>query len=199
MSVAKKVDRYIEKYPEKEILLNKLRNILHKTSLQETVKWGIPTYTYQNKNLVGIAAFKNHVGIWFFQGALLKDKYNMLINAQEGKTKAMRQIKFRTIDEIDEIKLSGYIKETIENQKNGLVIKPKKNKDPIIIPNNLIQEFEKINTLEACFNALTLGKQREFTEYIESAKREATKENRLKKIIPLILEKKGLYDKYKNC
>jgi len=199
MSVTKKVDAYIEKYPEKEILLTKLRNILNKSSLLETVKWGIPTYTYQDKNLIGIGAFKNHVGIWFFQGALLKDKYTILINAQEGKTIAMRQIHFRTIDEIDEIKLTGYIKETIENQKNGFVIKPKKNKDPIRVPDKLMQEFEKIKTLESCFNALTLGKQREFTEYIESAKRETTKENRLKKIIPLLLEKKGLYDKYKNC
>jgi len=34
-------------------------------------------------------------------------------------------------------------------------------------------------------------------EYISEAKREETKMKRLDKITPLILEKKGLYDKYK--
>ncbi len=199
MSVTKKVDAYIEKFPEKGDLLIKLRNILHKSSMQETVKWGIPTYTYQAKNLIGIGAFKNHVSIWFFQGALLKDKYGILSNAQEGKTKAMRQIQFKTIEEIDISKLDEYINETIENQKNGLFIKPEKNKKPIVIPNKLKQEFKINNSLKTCFNDLTLSKQREFTEYIKTAKRDTTKENRLKKIIPLILEKKGLYDKYKNC
>ncbi len=46
---------------------------------------------------------------------------------------------------------------------------------------------------------LTPAKQREYTEYIESAKRDSVKKSRIEKIIPLVLEKKGLYDIYKNC
>jgi uncharacterized protein YdeI (YjbR/CyaY-like superfamily) len=45
------------------------------------------------KNLLGIGAFKNHFGLWFFQGSLLKQNTKLLVNAQEGKTQAMRQIK----------------------------------------------------------------------------------------------------------
>ena len=41
--------------------------------------------------------------------------------------------------------------------------------------------------------------QREYADYIESAKREATKITRLEKIIPLIEKGIGLNDKYKNC
>jgi len=99
------VDTYIAKIKKYGDILSLLRKVLELTPLCETVKWGMPTYTFDNKNLIGIGAFKNHVSIWFFQGALLKDKYQLLLNRQKGKTKAMRQIHFKTIDEIDKDQL----------------------------------------------------------------------------------------------
>lgn len=60
------VSAYILKHEDYSNILNRLRNILLATSLIETLKWGIPTYTFDDKNLVGIGAFKNHVGLWFF-------------------------------------------------------------------------------------------------------------------------------------
>jgi uncharacterized protein YdeI (YjbR/CyaY-like superfamily) len=194
-----KVDVYIDKNQKYSDILSFLRKVLELTPLNETVKWGMPTYTFDNKNLIGIGAFKNYVSMWFFQGSLLKDKYQLLKNSQEGKTKAMRQIHFKTIGEINKNKLLEYILETIENQKNGLVIKPQKNTKPIIIPDELGEVFNINKKLEASFKELTPGKQREYTDYIESAKRDSTKKSRIEKIIPLVLEKKGLYDKYKNC
>ena len=46
------------------------------------IKWGAPKYVYKNKNIVGLAAFKNYCGLWFFQGGLLKDDHKVLMNAQ---------------------------------------------------------------------------------------------------------------------
>ena len=46
---------------------------------------------------------------------------------------------------------------------------------------------------------LTPGKQREYAEYIQTAKQDATKQTRLEKITPMILKGVGLNDKYKNC
>ena len=59
------------------------------TELLETIKWGVPVYTLNDKNVLGMGAFKSYVGIWFFQGAFLDDPQKKLINAQEGKTKAL--------------------------------------------------------------------------------------------------------------
>ena len=42
-------------------------------------------------------------------------------------------------------------------------------------------------------------KQREYCEYIATAKRDPTKLSRLEKIKPMILNGTGLHDKYKNC
>ena len=193
------VDTYIKSHEKQEDLLKKIRKIIQSTCLCETFKWGMPTYTCDNKNLLGMGAFKSHVGLWFFQGGLLSDRYKLLTNAQEGKTKAMRQIRFEKLDDINEKILLYYIEQTIANHKKGLVIKAGKKTDKIIIPEELLKSFHKSATLEKSFNELTTGKKREYIEHITSAKRDATKSRRLEKIIPLVLDKKGLYDKYKNC
>lgn len=193
------VDAYIKKHIKHEDLLNKLRKIIQTTTLKETVKWGMPTYTCDNKNLLGIGAFKNHVGLWFFQGGLLNDRFNKLTNAQEGKTKAMRQMHFEKLDDLNEEIVLEYIAQTIANHKKGLVIKPIRKTDKIILPKELVTLFEKNSKLEESFDQLSLGKKREYIAQITSAKRDLTKLKRLEKIIPLILENKGLYDKYKNC
>ena len=77
-------------------------------------------------------------------------------------------------------------------------MKPERKKG-VVIPELLKQAIAGNPKLKEAFHALTPGKQREYAEYIGSAKREATKESRLEKISPMILEGIGLYDKYKNC
>ena len=142
-----------------------------------------------------MGAFKSYVGIWFFQGAFLKDPHKKLINAQEGKTKALRQLRFASNEELDYELVKEYVSETIQNQEEGKEIKPEKNK-PLIIPDELEVNFELDKELKKCFEELTLSKQREYVAYISEAKREATKQNRIKKIIPMIKQKIGMSDKY---
>lgn len=199
MKKNKTVSAYIVKNERCFKLLNRLRNILLNSPMQETVKWGMPTYTFENKNLIGIGAFKNHIALWFFQGVLLKDKFKLLHNAQEGKTKALRQTHFKSLDEINDTIIKAYILETIENHKAGLHIIPERNVNEVIVPEELSILFNKNSILQNCFNELTTGKKREYAEYIIGAKRETTKLNRIEKIIPMILDKKGLYDTYKKC
>ncbi|WP_299121605.1 DUF1801 domain-containing protein [uncultured Tenacibaculum sp.] len=179
--------------------LNLLRSVLIELPLEETIKWGSPVYVYKGKNIVGMSAFKNYCGLWFFQGSFLKDGQKVLENAQEGKTKAMRQWRFYKIEEIDVELLKSYVLEAIKNSEEGKELKPKKNTKPLIIPNELQSELDKDEKLKESFEKFTLSKKREFTDHISEAKREATKLKRLEKIIPMILNGVGLYDKYKNC
>ncbi|HER40813.1 MAG TPA: DUF1801 domain-containing protein, partial [Salinimicrobium catena] len=110
---AKTVDQYIVNHPNWEEELRQLREMMHSTELEETVKWGGPVYTLQGKNVVGIGAFKNHCALWFFQGALLKDHTDLLVNAQEGKTKALRQIKLEKGEKLPLKELRKYVEEAI--------------------------------------------------------------------------------------
>jgi uncharacterized protein YdeI (YjbR/CyaY-like superfamily) len=150
------------------------------------------------KLVAGFAAFMNHYAIWFHQGVFLKDTDKKLVNAQEGKTKALRQWKFTEKDEIEEDIVLKYLREATENSLNGKELKPVR-KTEVSIPTLLKQALASDSALKTAFEALTPGRQREYSEHIGSAKREATQLSRLEKIKPMILEGLGLNDKYKNC
>jgi len=196
MNDQQKIEAYIQKHADKKDLLQKLRAIALATEMQETLKWGIPTYTIRGKNVAGIASFKEYAGIWFFQGALLKDEHQLLVNAQEGKTQAMRQLRFTSVEEIDGQLLKAYLEEAVANEKAGKKVKIAK-KAPPQIPALLKDALSQSPELNQMYFQLSEAKQREYAEYITEAKREETRLNRLEKVIPMIKAKKGLNDKYK--
>lgn len=199
MERSKTVEEYIKNHQNWEKEISYLRMIALKTSFEETVKWGVPTYTVNGKNVVGIGAFKNYVGLWFFNGSFLNDPHKKLINAQEGKTKGLRQWRFTSLDEIDEGLILEYLNEAIENQKAGKSIKITRGNKPVVIPLELQKTLDNDKDLKLLFDGFTNSKQREYCEYIADAKRESTKLSRLEKIIPMILSGVGLHDKYRNC
>ena len=193
-----KVDQYVEKNPKWSAVLTKLREIIAACGLEETIKWGGPTYTKDRKNLLGLGAFKHFAGIWFFQGALLKDPLGVLVNAQEGKTKALRQWRFAASDTVPADAVRKYIEETIENHHRGLSIKPAApSKKPLVVPPELKEYFGGHPEVKSKFEAFNLTGKREFCEYIATAKRTETKMKRLEKVVALIETGESLYQKYK--
>lgn len=196
MESHKSVKHYIHNKKQWTNELVTLREILLSTGMKEEVKWGVPVYSYEGKNVAGIAAFKSYVGLWFYQGALLKGAKKKLVNAQEGKTKALRQWRFTSMKEIDEKLIRTYLKEAIQNVKAGKEIKPDRNK-PIAIPKELSSHLKKTPSALKAFNLLSKGKQREYAEHIEEAAKPETKSRRIKKILPMIVNGDGLHDKYK--
>lgn len=193
-----KVNRYLDKQTKWKEPLTLLRNLLLQTGAKETLKWGTPVYVVNGKNIAGLASFKNHFSIWFFQGVFLKDTQHKLVSEEETTAKAMRQWRFTSVEEIDENLVLEYMEESIANAKAGKEVKPEKKKD-LPMPEELQQAFNNDKTLQESFEALTPYKQKEYKEHISSAKQEKTRINCLQKCIPLILEGKGLHDKYKNC
>ncbi len=179
----------------KEELL-KLHSILSKAPLEVKIKWGAPVFTYNNKNVVSYGGFKNYFALWFFNGVFLKDPKEVLLNAQEGKTKSLRQWRFEKIDDLNEQQILDYVLEAIEVEKKGLKVESVRNE--AVVPCVLLQEvLDKDQNLEAAFSVLTPGKKKEYILYLNEAKQMATKVRRLEKIKPMILEGKGLNDSYK--
>lgn len=176
-----------------ELLL--LQSIIDKTELVETTKWGGIVYVLNGKNVLGIGGFKNYFTIWFFNGVFLKDEKKVLVNAQEGVTKSLRQWRFSAKEEVNEKEVLNYILEAIENEKQGKRFKPEKKKT--IVSDFLNKELEADSNLNEYFQKFSKYKQQEFLEYIETAKREETKLSRIEKIKPMILKNIGLNDKYK--
>ena len=200
MEKNKTVEEYIAKHPEQSAAISLLRSIALSFPFEEGVKWAFPVYMINGKNVIGLGAFKAYTGIWFFQGAFLKDQQKKLVNAQEGKTHGMRQWRFASVDEIkaNEAVIRTYIQEAIDNQKAGKTISPKRGPaKPLTIPPELQKVLGEDASLNESFEAHSLTNKRDFAEYIETAKREATKQSRLEKIIPMIQRGEGLNDKYK--
>ena len=187
-------DYYETKREWSDILLP-IRDIMLGAGLDETLKWSIPAYIDEGKNIIGVAAFKNFVGIWFHHGVFLKDPAKVLINAQPEKTTGMRQWRFSNVSELNLKRIRDYVEEAIENSRNGLTIKPKR-KTPFVIPVELQHVLKKNKELNDAYARLSMSKQRDYAEYIESAKRDQTKQSRLGKIIPMIQQGIGLNDKY---
>lgn len=175
--------------------LEKIREILLKTELKEEIKWGIPTYSAHGKNIVAFAGFKNHVALWFYNGVFLKDEHKVLYNANEEKTRGLRQWRFTSADEINPDLVLSYVFEAIQNQKEGKEIKPESKK--LAVSAELQTALDSNKVLKSAFESLTPGRRKEYIEFIDSAKREPTRIDRLNKSIPIILEGKGLHDKYR--
>lgn len=197
MKGAKTTEEYISDNPQWHEALDLLRNLFLETGMDESIKWGIPVYSVNGTNVAGLAAFKSYVGIWFYQGALLADSAGKLFNAQEGVTKALRQWRFSTVDEIaaESDLIKKYTFEAIDNARSGREIKAQKNK-PLVLPDELVDALEVDQHLKIAFERFTLSKKRDFAEHVATAKRAETRTTRLAKIIPMILRGEGLNDKY---
>ncbi len=82
--------------------LELLRQIVSETGLTEEIKWGVPVYTYNGKNIITINALKESANIGFFKGVLLSDTFKIL--QQLGNLQSDRIVKFYSTTEIVEKK-----------------------------------------------------------------------------------------------
>ena len=192
----KDVDEYFASLETWQAELLRLREIMLDTGLTEALKWSIPNYHHGKKIVLGICGFKDHFGVWFHQGALLSDPQNVLSNAQEGKTKAMRQWRMKTKRDIKVRILKSYVNESIELIEQGVEIKSEPKGD-VVVPPELSSVLLNNHLAHEKFKLFSPYKQREFAEYIQDAKRVETKQRRIEKILPMIVDGIGLNDKYR--
>lgn len=189
-----KVDEYLSKAKKWQEEFEKLRMIILDCQLTEELKWGVPCYTFQKRNIVLIHGFKEYCALLFFKGALLHDAHGILIKQTEN-VQAGRQIRFTSVQEIVEMEaiLKAYIYEAIEVEKAGLKVDFKKNTE-LIIPEEFQNKLDEIPALKAAFEALTPGRQRAYILYFSKPKQSKTRESRIEKCMQQILNGKGLED-----
>ena len=133
------------------------------------------------------------------QWCFLSDPARVLINAQKEKTKALRQMRFTTIDIPDKALVEFYVSEAIDLEKQGkrLTIK-NQGTDQLQVPELLNDMLNSDQGFKTRFIHLSPFKQKEYCEYIDSAKRDQTKQTRLNKIVPMIMAGVGLNEKYRS-
>ena len=120
-----------------------------------------------------------------------------LVNAQEGKTVAMRQLRFPAPESVDLDLIRDYVAEAIDNQRAGIEVAPQPS-PAADLPPRLERVLDEDPALRQAYDNFAPYQQREFAEYIAEAKRAATKDRRLTKILPMIRAGVGLSDKYRS-
>jgi uncharacterized protein YdeI (YjbR/CyaY-like superfamily) len=189
-----RVDFYFDKAKNWQEEIGKLRTVALDCGLTEDLKWGVPCYSFQNKNIILIHVFKEYCAVLFFKGALLKDSDGILVQ-QTKNVQAARQARFTNVREIVKMEaiLKAYIYEAIEVEKAGLKVNLKRTTE-YEIPEEFKNKLDKTPALKTAFNALTPGRQRAYILYFSAPKQSSTRESRVEKSARQILRGKGLND-----
>ena len=189
-----KVDFFFSKTTQWKEEYKKLRTIALSCGLVEELKWGTPCYTFQGNNIVLIHGFKEYCALLFFKGALMSNADGLRIQQTENVQSA-RQMRFINLQQIieQEATIKVYIYEAIEIEKAGLKVTLKKTSD-YPVPKEFQEKLASSPALKAAFEALTPGRQKGYLFHFGQAKQSKTREARIEKYIPKILEGKGLED-----
>lgn len=189
-----KVDFYFAKAGRWQEATEKLRKIVLSCGLTEELKWGCPCYMLGKNNIVLIHVFKEYCALLFFKGALLNDPDGILIQQTEN-VQAARQIRFTDAKQVTKQApaLKAYIQEAIRIDKAGMKVELKRPTE-FAMADEFRVKLDTDRNLKKAFEALTPGRQRAYLLHFSSAKQSKTREARVEKAIPQILDGKGLDD-----
>ena len=186
------VDAYIAKsdlWPEE---IAALRPILLASGLTEAIKWRSPCYSHGGKNVVIIQEMKPHLALMFFKGALLADPDGVL-EEQGPNSRSARRITFTSVEDVERLAatVTAYLEAAIAVEDEGRVVES----DDLVLVSELQERIDRDPAFKAAFEALTPGRQREYNLNVSSAKQASTREARVEKFAPRILEGKGMRDR----
>lgn len=202
MSVTDRTDAWLAGHAEWSAVLKPLLRELRASGLDETIKWGVPVFTAGGRNVVALVAFKAYAGLWFYEGAALADPAGVLINAQQGKTRDLRQWRFRPDDTPDPALVRDYVHRAVAlagEPRAASTAKASPTPPPAggAAPEELAQALADDDELRRAFDALTPGRQREIIAWIAAAKRVETRVRRVARVVPMIRRGEGLSDRYR--
>lgn len=176
-------------------ILIEIINLLRSTGLKEEIKWSNPCYTYRGKNIALVGAFKDYCVLSFFKGALLRDPKGLLVKPGEN-TQAGRVIRFTDPQQVllHQEYILHLIDQALQLEKDGTKINREQNALPEV--DEFSQKLHSSPELRQAFSRLTPGRQKAYLLHFAEPKTSEARLRRIEKCIPLILEGKGLYDKY---
>lgn len=189
-----KVDFFFEKDGQWGKEYDKLRKIVLACGLDEQLKWGQPCYMHGGSNIVLIHGFKEYCALLFFKGALMTDGDGLLIQ-QTANVQSARQMRFTDAKQITQLTatIKSYIYDAIAVEDAGLKVTLKKVEE-YPVPEEFQRVLDKNKKLKTAFYALTPGRQRAYLLHFAAPKQTKTRETRIEKATPDILNGKGLND-----
>ena len=179
-----------EKWPDE---MTDLRQILLSGGLTEAIKWGKPCYSHEGKNIVILQEMNEFLALMFFKGAVLNDPEGIL-EEQGPNSRSARRIRFNSVEDVARLTdtVRAYIVEAIDVEQMGLDVGPPLE---LVLVEELQDRLDEDAVFKAAFEALTPGRQREYNLYFSNAKQAKTRQARVEKYAPKILDGKGFRDR----
>jgi len=189
-----KVDAFLRKANAWKEEFTHLRGVILDCGLTEELKWGVPCYTYEGRNVVLMHGFKQYCALLFMKGALMVDPKGILVQ-QTKNVQSARQIRFAGIQEIVKLErtVKAYVRQAIEIEKAGLTVTLKQT-DDFEMSEEFRLKLESNSALKKAFHNLTPGRQRAYLLYFSAAKQTKTREARIERYEQNILDGKGMND-----
>lgn len=189
-----KADSYVANAKVWKAEFERLRELALDCPLTEEFKWGHPCYALNGQNIFLIHGFKDYCALLFMKGALMKDPAGILVQ-QTDNVQSARQIRFTSAEQIAGMEnvLKAYMHDAIEVEKSGVRVDFKKAED-FEVPEEFTAKLAEMPELKTAFEALTPGRQKGYLLHFAGAKQAKTREARIEKYVPKILEGKGLDD-----
>lgn len=199
-----RVDAYIDKSEEfAKPILNHLRALVHKAcpEVQEVIKWSSPHFDYKDGPMCHMASFKKHCAFGFWKAALMKDESLMATAKSEiamGHLGKITSLKDLPSDKV----LTGYIKEAMKLNEAGIKLPSKSKpaseaqKEALKIPDYLAKCFKTHREAKKVFEAFSYSNKKDYIEWLEEAKTEATRNKRLETALEWMAEGKTRHWKY---
>ena len=197
-----RIDTYIIKSASFAIpVLEYLRALVHETcpDVKETMKWSFPHFEYKGSILCSMASFKQHCAFGFWLESRLTDPDKLL--AVNGERVGMGSLgKITGIDDLPaEAHLKGFILEAMRLIDSGVKLK-KENKpqEPkeLVVPEYVTEALADNAAARKVFEGFSYSNKKEYVEWFEDAKTEATREKRIAQALEWLAEGKVRNWKY---
>lgn len=187
------VDAYLEASDQWPAEIAALRPILLAAGLEEQIKWGKPCYSVGDANIVIVQEFTDHLALMFFKGILLDDPDGIL-QEQGPNSHAARRMTFESVQDVEHLadRVASYLAQAIAVEEAGLELPARPEEE---LAEELHERLAGDPDLSVAFDELTPGRQREYNLHVSGAKQASTRERRVDRIVPRILDGKGLRDR----
>jgi uncharacterized protein YdeI (YjbR/CyaY-like superfamily) len=194
-----RVDAYISKAaPFARPILEHLRGLVHRAcpEVTETVKWSMPFFDYQGP-LCNMAAFKGHCAFGFWKTSLMKDSKKMLASRQDSMGSLGKILSLQDLP--GDKTLLAYIQEAMALNEAGIRALRKKPapRRELEIPAYLISALKKNREAWENFEQFPYSHRKEYVQWLQEAKTDATREKRLQQALEWIAEGKDRNWKYR--
>jgi uncharacterized protein YdeI (YjbR/CyaY-like superfamily) len=193
-----RVDAYIDKAADfAKPILTHIRKLVHKAcpDITETMKWSFPHFDHKG-TVCSMASFKQHCAFGFWKQSLMEQGAFPTEKTAMGSFGRITSVKDLPPDKV----MTGLIRQAVElNEKGVKVVRKPVEKKELVVPKDLTAALSKNKTAKATFDKFAYSHKKEYVQWIEEAKTEATRNKRLATTVEWLSEGKSRNWKYENC